>query len=120
MPAHPAVNEAVAEFMGEVAPTVQFPNRTAIVMRDILTSQYRLRKIPGRHPETFAGRHGFAEALAYLRFTSEMDGEDRKVLAWWEKFLVEPSSAGQPEGEHHQKRRRRRRRKKKPATPPTV
>lgn len=115
LPVHPAVSAAVAEFMGEVAPTVQFPNRVAILIRDILTSQHRLRKIPGRHPETFAARHGFAEALAYLRFTSAMNGEDKKVLAWWEKFRLEPQHDFQPEGEALKKRKRRRRRRKKPS-----
>jgi poly(A) polymerase len=115
LPAHPAVNAAVAEFMGEVAPTVQFPNRVAILMRDILTSQYRLRKIPGRHPETFATRHGFADALAYLRFTSAINGADKKIVAWWEKFALEPKANIQPGGEPGQKRRRRRRHRKKPS-----
>ncbi|WP_243373713.1 polynucleotide adenylyltransferase PcnB [Geotalea sp. SG265] len=115
LPAHPAVNAAVAEFMGEVSPTVQFPNRVAILMRDILTSQYRLRKIPGRHPETFATRHGFAEALAYLRFMANVTGEDAKIVNWWEKFRLEPQPEIQQEGEPRQKRRRRRKRRKKPS-----
>lgn len=120
MPSHPAINAAVAEFMGEVAPTVQFPNRVAILMREILTSQQRLRKIPGRHAEAFIARHGFPEALAYLRFVSNITGEDKKILAWWEKFQSDPSlcsAAVQPEAEHRQKPRRRRRRRKKPAQP---
>ena len=120
LPAHPAVNAAVAEFMGEVAPTVQFPNRVAILIRDILTSQHRLRKIPGRHPETFATRHGFAEALSYLRFASAITGEDKKVLAWWEKFQLEPQSDIQPDGEPLQKRRRRRKRRKKTSEKPGI
>jgi poly(A) polymerase len=116
-PPQQAVNMAVAEFMGELAPTVLVPNRVGMLVRDILAGQLRLQKIPGRHPETFAGRAGFSDALEYLRFSCDVAGKQGKILAWWEKFAAEPGllqSEARPAEPARRRKRRRRRRGKGP------
>lgn len=112
-PQQQAVNMAVAEFMGEMAPTVLVPNRVGILIHDILASQHRFQKIPGRHAETFAGRAGFREALAYLRFSCDVSDEQGKIVAWWERFLQEPHLARPEERSEEPPRRHKRRRRKR-------
>lgn len=112
-----AVNMAVAEFMGELVPTVFVPNRVGIQIRDILASQHRFQKMPGRHAETFAERGGFGDALEYLRFSSAFYGEGEKCVAFWERFPSEPRMPEEEGDAAPQRRKRRRRRKKRPAPP---
>jgi len=112
-PPQQAVNMAVAEFMGELAPTVLVPNKLGILIRDILASQHRFQKIPGRHAETFAGRAGFRDALDYLRFVCDVSDEQGKIVAWWERFLQEPHLAQPEERSEEPPRRHKRRRRKR-------
>lgn len=119
-----AVDMAVAELMGELAPTVTVPNRIGGMVRHILAYQHRLRKTPGRQPLSFIARPGFSEAMEYLRFMTEVTGDGAKVCAWWEKFVrdnpLPPTGARAAEEEHRGEpdaggKRRRRRRRRRPA-----
>lgn len=111
-----ALNRGVAELLAEISPTVQVPHRLALAMRDILASQYRFRKTPGRHPHSFIGRPGFGDALDYLRFACAATGE-MELCTWWERFMREhpqaPAEAGAeiPKTSHGGRRGRRRRRR---------
>ena len=114
-PAQQAVSMAVAEFMGELAPTVLIPNKVGILIRDIIAAQTRFMKIPGRHAETFAGRPGFNDALAYLGFSCAFSGKNEKVLGWWTKLAAAtpmPEPDALPREPAPRRKRRRRRRKK--------
>jgi hypothetical protein len=115
-----AVAMAVAEFMGEVASTVQITQRVGLQIRDILTAQHRFRSMPGKRAVAFIARPGFAEALEYLRFTS--NGSERKLINWWERFipenpLVHPQETASEKPATARVRSRRRRRGKKQAGP---
>ncbi len=115
VPPQQAVDMAMAEFLGETAPTVQVPHRVALMARQVLAMQHRFRKTPGRQPHSFMARPGFGEACVYLRFRAEVTGEDRELPTWWEQFVREhPLSSSPHEGEapeQPQRRRRRRRRR---------
>lgn len=88
-PHQEALNLSIAEFLGELAPTVLIPHKTGLAVRDILASLHRFRKIPGKRATVFVARPGFGDALDYLRFVSEVTGEERKICVWWEKFAQE-------------------------------
>ena len=113
-----ALNAAVARFMEETSPTVRIPAKIAVLMRDILAFQGRLRKTPGRNPAGFVSRPAFADALAYLEFRAADDQEMSKLLGWWQRFLAEHPATEQLQQQGDEKRRRSRRRrrgKRKPA-----
>jgi len=117
-----SLDMAVAEFLAELAPTVQIPNKVGQMVRNMLVCQSRFRKIPGRNPLSFIGRPGFGDALDYLRFTGEVTGENRKLSVWWEQFvrdnpqvaLEETSGERHPKPEAGRRRKRRRRRRGQP------
>jgi poly(A) polymerase len=117
-----SLDMAVAEFLAELAPTVQIPNKVGQMVRNMLVCQSRFRKIPGRNPLSFTGRPGFGDALDYLRFTGEVTGENRKLSVWWEQFvrdnpqvaLEETSGERHPKPEAGRRRKRRRRRRGQP------
>ena len=116
-----AIAMAVAEFMGETAPTVHIPQRVGLQIREILAAQQRFGKMPGKRTLSFIGRPGFAAALDYLRFTTSTKGAKSKIVAWWERFILEnptaPPQEGAAESEAEPRRRSRRRRGKKKASP---
>jgi len=124
-PPQEALGLATARWLGELAPTVLVPNRLGMQVRDILTSQQRLRKMPGKRPQSFMGRPGFADALVYLRLQAEMGGEGGDIWSWWDRYSREnlPPQAdltGEGEGVPRSgKRRRRRRRKPRSGVPAT-
>ena len=111
-----AVSAAVAGFLGEQIPLVAIPHRVGMIVRDILALQNRLRRIPGKRPQGVLARPGFGDALVYMRCRCEVTAEERKVLAWWERFARE--NVLPPVGEEGERagagrpRRRRRRRKR--------
>jgi poly(A) polymerase len=117
-----AMDRAVAEFLEELVPTVQVPNKVALQVRSILGCQARFRKTPGKQPLSFLRRICFGEALDYLGIIGDITGESRELHAWWEKFRRDNplSSVAAPAGEEVRKPeagrgRRRRRRKREPA-----
>jgi poly(A) polymerase len=118
-PPQEAMNGAVAGCIGEQSALVAIPHRMGVAVRDILALQNRLRRIPGKRPEGVLARSCYPDALAYLRCRSEVMGEDRGILAWWERFerenVMPPvenqggvAKAGRP-------RRRRRTKRGKPS-----
>jgi poly(A) polymerase len=69
--------------MGETCPTVMIMNRVGIALRDIISQQMRLKKIPGRRPDSFTARKDFNDIIEYCRITR---GDKRDVAAqldWW-------------------------------------
>jgi poly(A) polymerase len=128
IPRQQALDMAVAGFIGDLAPTVLIPNRTGLQVREILSSQDRLRKIPGKKPHSFVARHSFSDALAYFSFMNSLTGNDHTACRWWECFINEnglqhhekPLSKERPESAGSRPRRSRARRgRKKTATPQT-
>ena len=135
-----ALEKAVTEFLWEHAQRVQIPKRVGLAVRDILWNQGRFERRQGRHPLYFLHRPGFPEAFEYFRFTCELTGERREMLAWWEDFRRQQSGAEagarpgvtvlqeqqpvdrkKPEGRGRRRRRRGGRPKQdgpKPGTPP--
>lgn len=113
-----ALNQAVAGWLGELAPTVLVPNRIGMQVRDILSSQQRFGKMPGKRPQSFLGRPGFSAALAYLRLQAEMGNGGEDIWKWWDRYSREnvvdrPSiDTATPEGAPPTGKRRRRRRRK--------
>ncbi|MCM2359555.1 MAG: polynucleotide adenylyltransferase PcnB [Geobacteraceae bacterium] len=114
-----AVDLAIAELLEELSATVQVPGRVVGLVRHIIGYQHRFRKTPGRHPQSFLKRPGFAAALDYLCIIGEITGRERELGGWWHKYLGENpiAPAGQPAGEESApppaagKRRRRRRKR---------
>lgn len=114
-----AMDGAVAEFLEELVPTVQIPNKVALQVRSILGCQARLRKTPGKQPLSFIRRPCFGEALDYLGIIGDITGESRELYAWWEKFLRDnplppvAELAGEEKRKPAAGRKRSRRRRKK-------
>jgi len=121
-----AAEAAVAEFAGELAPTVAIPNRVLVAVREILSCQQRFQKTPGRNGRGVVSRAIFPDALSYLRFMENLVPGKRSLADWWQRFAAEQpeleAGADQaPEGaasaEAPAKRKRRRRRRRKPGAP---
>lgn len=125
-----AADMAVAEFAGELAPTVTVPNRVLIAVREIISSQHRFQKTPGRNARGFIGRIVFPDALQYLRFMETVTPVKRSLAEWWERYVKEQvappkggeegvgEAAAEGASEAARKKKRRRRRRKKPAAAP--
>ncbi len=119
IPRQQALEATCAVFLEELNRTVTIPARVGGRLCGILAFQPALHKNPPRRPSSMVSRPGFANALAYLRLSTEAQGENRTSLDWWDAFLLEPSSLS-PEpatGEAPAKRRRKRRRRRRPGTP---
>ncbi|MDA8428594.1 MAG: polynucleotide adenylyltransferase PcnB [Geobacteraceae bacterium] len=110
-----SINAAVAEFMGETCPIVMIMNRVGLALRDIISQQMRLKKIPGRRPESFIARPDFNDIIEYNRITCGNKKDISKQLDWWE------AQAQQQEQEPHklpnktrtpQRKRKKRRRRR--------
>ena len=112
-----SVNAAVAEFMGETCPIVMIANRVGLALRDIISQQIRLKKIPGRRPEAFIARHDFGDIIEYCRITRGDKKDVVKQLLWWTAQAQQqaqeplPSEPGEETGTPQRKRKRRRRRR---------
>lgn len=118
LPFQPGLDAAVAELMGELAPTVLVPNRIAVGIRSIFSMQRRFYKIPGRHAELFTTRHGFLDAFNFLRHVAELDGVGKKEYEWWYRLAQDMPPAPVPEtATTEEKTTRRRRRKRRRRTP---
>ncbi len=111
-----SVNAAVAGFLGETCPIIMIANRVGLALRDIISQQMRLKKIPGRRPETFIARHDFNDIIEYCRIIRGDKKEVAKQLEWWAaqaaqpEPLPPPSGFGEESGAPQRKRKRRRRR----------
>jgi len=116
-PRQQSIDAAVAEFMGETCPTVMIMNRVGVALRDIISQQTRLDKIPGRRPEAFVARRDFADIIAYCRISAGDTRKHARQLDWWlacakehEGTLPLPPEASQGIDAPQRKRKRRRRR----------
>ncbi len=112
-----SVDAAVAEFMGETCTIVMVTNRVGIALRDIISQQMRLKKIPGRRPESFTARHDFTDIIEYCRITRGDKKDVAKQLDWWTAQAQQQGPLPVPaelteEIEAPQRKRRRRRRRK--------
>ncbi len=112
------INAAVAEFLGETCPIVMIANRVGIAIRDIISLQMRLKKIPGRRPELFIARHDFTDIIDYCRITRGNKNDVIKQLDWWvaqaaqdEPVTQRSEQADGFEIPQRKKKRRHRRRK---------
>ena len=119
-----SVDAAIAEFMGETCPIVMIMNRVGVALRDIISQQARLKKIPGRRPESFIARRDFNDIIAYCRIIRGDNKEIVKQLDWWEAqarqqaplpLPCELTTEAKPP-ERKKKRRRRRNPKTKSRT----
>ncbi|KAB0671220.1 polynucleotide adenylyltransferase PcnB [Oryzomonas sagensis] len=116
MPWQQSVNAAVAEFMGETCPIIMIANRVGLALRDIISQQMRLKKIPGRRPESFIARPDFNDIVEYCRITCGDNKDVVKQLDWWaaqarqQAPLPPPSGPAAEAGAPQRKRKRRRRR----------
>lgn len=114
-----SVNAAVAEFMGETCPIIMIANRVGIALRDIICQQMRLKKIPGRRPESFIARHDFNDIIEYCRITRGDKKDVVKQLDWWAAQAKQQAPVPLPsefteETEAPQRKRKRRRRRRNP------
>jgi poly(A) polymerase len=112
------INAAVAEFMGETCPIIMIANRVGIALRDIISLQMRLKKIPGRRPELLIARHDFTDIIDYCRITRGNKNDVVKQLDWWMAQAAQKGRETQPseqvdgfETTQRKKKRRHRRRK---------
>jgi len=113
-----SVDAAVAEFMGETCPIVMIANRVGMALRDIISQQMRLKKIPGRRPEAFIARRDFTDIIEYCRITRGDKKDVAKQLDWWTAQAQQqgpvPVPAELTEDAEAPQRKRRRRRRRKP------
>lgn len=114
-PRQQSVDAAAAEFLGEVCPFVQIPNRVGLALRDIIAQQMRLKQIPGRRPQAFIARKDFDDIIEYCRIAHGGKKDVAGRLEWWLaqaelQEQVPPSElTGEIEAPQRKKRRRRRR-----------
>jgi poly(A) polymerase len=96
--------------------TVSVPQRVWLAMREILSLQVRLRKIPGKRPGAVILRSAFKDALDYLRCRCQVMEEEgkkaRSVIRWWERYAEENAGPVQEAGETRRAPRHRRRRRR--------
>lgn len=115
LPWQQSVDAATAEFMGEVCPFVQIPNRVGLALRDIIAQQSRLKQIPGRRPQAFIARKDLGDIIEYCRITRGGKKDVAGRLEWWLTQAAQQESLPQSERteeiEAPQRRKRRRRRK---------
>jgi len=114
-----SVDAAVAEFMGETCPIIMIANRVGSALRDIISQQMRLKKIPGRRPESFIARPDFNDIIEYGRITRGDKKDVVKQLDWWEARATQGAPVPLPPGlteetEAPQRKRKRRRRRRNP------
>jgi poly(A) polymerase len=121
-PPQQAIDMAIAGLLEELASTIAVPNRTGGMLRQIITCHHRLRKPPGRRAHSFISKPGFGDAMEYLRFISEVTGNEANALACWEQFVRDnplpadgeracgEEEKSTPTGASQRVRRRRRRR----------
>ncbi|MBK5274863.1 MAG: polynucleotide adenylyltransferase PcnB [Desulfuromonadales bacterium] len=112
-----SVDAAVAEFMGETCPIVMIMNRVGIALRNIISQQTRLNKIPGRRPESFIAHHDFNDIIEYCRITRGDKKDVAKQLDWWVAQAQQQTPVSLPceltnETKAPQRKRKRRRRLK--------
>jgi poly(A) polymerase len=113
-----AMTRAVSGVLTEQALRVQIPKKVGLPMRDMYWNRQRFAKREGKYPRYFQRRPGFADAFEYLRFTSEVTGEDLELRAWWKEFIRNhPLSHGEKkemEKSAERKARPKRRRRRRP------
>ncbi len=116
MPRQQALDATCAAFIENLSKTVRVPVRVVNQLRGILALQPSLHRIPPKRPLVMINRTDFPDAIAYLRLTSEVCGENLKSLDWWNSFLETlpsvPSRETSSDAEPARKRKRRRRRKR--------
>jgi len=112
------IDRSLALFMKETAGRLFIPQRAVMRLREILLLQQRLLKIPGRKPENVITRPAFADSLEYLRFRSEDNTSEEKIVNWWDRFAagkgLTPPDIPSENREERSKGKKRRRRKRKP------
>lgn len=119
LPWQQSYDAAVAEFMGETCPTVMIMNRVGLALRDIISQQSRLNKIPGRRPDAFIARRDFNDIIEYCRVTGGDNKDIIKQLDWWTTQAGQQEPLALPpgpdeEGTAPKRRRKRRRRRRNP------
>ena len=121
-PLQQSLDMAIAGLLGELAGVILIPYKVGMQLREILSSQHRFRKTPGKRPLSLIARPSFTEALDYLSFVCATTGEGIESLRWWEHFAMENPVPSKDKMEKKRdsmvpvipaKRSRRRRRPKK-------
>ncbi len=86
-------------------------------LRDIISQQSRLNKIPGRRPDSFTARKDFNDIIEYCRITRGDRKDVTKQLEWWtaqakqQPVLLSPPDTSDNDTAPQRKRKKRRRRK---------
>ena len=89
IPIRQSFDMVVAGLIGDLASTLLIPQKTGIQVRDILSSQERFRKIPGKRPLSLITRHSFPDSFAYFRFINSVTGGDNAACLWWDRLIKE-------------------------------
>jgi poly(A) polymerase len=91
-------------------------NRVVNALRDIISQQMRLKKIPGRRPDAFICRPDFGDIIEYCLIARGDRKDVVKQVDWWEAQAKQqtpvpvPSGLTEETGAPQRKRKRRRRR----------
>lgn len=115
MPRQQSLEITCSAFLEELCRTVHVPARVGGRLRNLLTMQPSLHRMPPRRPAALVLRLDFVDAMAYLRMGAETRGENVSALKWWDAFLAGSSPDVLPApstGDLPSKRRRRRRRRR--------
>ncbi len=115
IPGRQALDQACAEFLGEIARTAHIPGRVATRLCAMLALKSSVCRMPPRRPKRIASRPEFPETLVYVSIAAQSNAEYHAVLQWWENHIVENPDSGEdaetPDKEVPRKKRRRRRRR---------
>jgi poly(A) polymerase len=118
MPRLQAIDASCAVFLEDTCRTVRIPAKTGNLIRNILTFQHSLHKVPPRRPESLASRSEFNDALSYLQIISDLRNTGNPSILWWNNFLasrtLETIDSNKPDDMPKKKRRKRRRNRKTP------
>jgi poly(A) polymerase len=94
-------------------------NRVGLGLRDIISQQSRVNKIPGRRPDSFVARKDFYDIIEYSRITRGDRKDIASRLEWWtaqakqQPVLLSPPDTSEKDTATQRKKKRRRRGKPK-------
>lgn len=116
MPRPQAIDASCAVFLEDICRTVRIPAKTGNLIRNILTFQHSLHKVPPRRPAALVSRSEFNDALSYLQIMSDLRNTGNASALWWSSFLAdhppETIDSVTPDDLPKKKRRKRRRHRK--------
>ena len=119
MPYQQALHACCSTLYEELRETLSFPAKVGNQLRNILSLQPSLRKIPPRRPGALVNRQDFAAARDYLSIMANAKEENLSACDWWDAYIegriIETSTLADPAAPPSKRTRKKRRRRRSPA-----